>query len=75
MGTIDHVGLITPTARLAEVTAFYAAALAPLGAEKIMEYDTAVGFGKKGNPDFWIGTQDPAPTEGIHLAFSAEGMS
>jgi hypothetical protein len=75
MGIIDHVGLVAPTARLAEVTAFYAATLAPLGAEKIVDYGVAVGFGKKGTPDFWIGTQDPAPTEGIHLAFSAEGMS
>jgi hypothetical protein len=30
-------------------------ALAPLGNEKVMEFDSWLGYGKSGKPEFWFG--------------------
>jgi catechol 2,3-dioxygenase-like lactoylglutathione lyase family enzyme len=53
---IDHLGF--PVSDYDRSKAFYGAALAPLGYALIMETETghpAVGFGRNGKPDFWIG--------------------
>jgi catechol 2,3-dioxygenase-like lactoylglutathione lyase family enzyme len=58
---IDHIGF--PVSDYARSKAFYETALAPLGYTLVMEVGAdhtdsgspAVGFGKQGKPDFWIG--------------------
>jgi catechol 2,3-dioxygenase-like lactoylglutathione lyase family enzyme len=67
---LDHVGM--QCADLAVSAAFYDAALAPLGATRIMDFEVAIGYGTTGKPDFWISIFDSG--EGFresHLAFEA----
>ena len=65
---IDHIGVdITDFARS---KAFYTAALAPLGYELIMEWQTFAGFGEKKKPDFWVGVAAGTPRK-VHVAFRA----
>jgi len=57
---------------MAASAAFYDAALAPLGATRIMDLDVAIGYGIAPKPDFWISELDSG--EGFresHVAFSA----
>ena len=70
---IDHTGLTVTD--LAKSTAFYRAALAPIGYHLLLELPAAVtgtddvaGFGMPPKPDFWIaaGTPNRPP---IHVAF------
>ena len=73
---LDHIEIAVADIRRSEV--FYAAALAPLGIEKVFEYGpdktesggTAIGFGKDGMPFFWIGDKERVG-EGTHVAFTA----
>ena len=73
---IDHVSLgVTDMARS---KAFYDAALAPLGLAAIMTVTpeqtgkgTAIGYGKDGNPFFWIGDNEQVG-EGTHVAFRVD---
>jgi len=68
---IDHVGLNVSDYERAK--AFYAAALAALGYELLMEVTEVgpwAGFGVAGKPDFWIG-QDGPTTPRLHVAFRA----
>jgi catechol 2,3-dioxygenase-like lactoylglutathione lyase family enzyme len=67
---LDHVGM--QCADLPASAAFYDTVLAPLGATRIMDFEVAMGYGKDGKPDFWIGRFDSG--EGFresHLAFEA----
>jgi catechol 2,3-dioxygenase-like lactoylglutathione lyase family enzyme len=67
---LDHVGI--QCADLAASAAFYDAVLAPLGAQRLMDFEVAMGYGRPPHPDFWIGTFDSG--EGFresHLAFTA----
>ena len=67
---LDHVGI--QCADMAASAAFYDAVLAPLGAERIMDFGEAIGYGVPPTPDFWIGVH--ATGEGFresHLAFAA----
>jgi catechol 2,3-dioxygenase-like lactoylglutathione lyase family enzyme len=72
---IDHIGF--PVADYARSKAFYERALAPLGYSVIMEVtDTesgspAVGFGRDGKPDFWIGGEGGLTTP-VHVAIAAK---
>jgi catechol 2,3-dioxygenase-like lactoylglutathione lyase family enzyme len=64
---IDHVSL--HVSDIERSKAFYAEALAPLGYEVIMEFESVAGLGARGKADFWIGEGEPrAP---IHVAFSS----
>ena len=72
---IDHTGVAV--SNFEKSKAFYAAALAPLGYAKLMEFPASVtgssdvaGFGEPGKADFWInsGTPNQPP---IHIAFRA----
>lgn len=72
---LDHIGFAV--ADLARSTAFYEAALAPLGIAVVMEVTAEetgggahVGFGAAGKPFFWIGTGRPL-TGRLHVAFAA----
>ncbi len=52
--------------------AFYDVVLEPLGAQRIMDFGNAIGYGVPPRPDFWIGAQ--ATGDGFresHIAFSA----
>ncbi len=66
---IDHIGLAVSNAEKSQ--AFYAAALAPLGISKIMEFDGWAGFGRQGKSEFWFGEGGPAQHP-MHIAFTAE---
>ncbi|MCA1718227.1 MAG: VOC family protein [Actinobacteria bacterium] len=66
---IDHTGVNVEDFEASRE--FYAAALAPLGYELLLEFHGAVaGFGEARNPDFWIG-QGEANTPRVHVAFRA----
>lgn len=74
---IDHIGFAVSD--LARSRRFYAAALAPLGIDELMVVTpeqtesggAAVGYGRDGNPFFWIGDNERVG-EGTHVAFTAE---
>jgi catechol 2,3-dioxygenase-like lactoylglutathione lyase family enzyme len=59
-------------ADIAASAAFYDAVLGPLGAERIMDFGEAIGYGVPPHPDFWISQQ--ATGEGFresHICFTA----
>lgn len=74
---IDHVGFAVSD--LERSRAFYESALAPLGITVQMEVPadqteaggSAIGFGKQGNPFFWIGDNESVG-EGTHVAFTVD---
>jgi catechol 2,3-dioxygenase-like lactoylglutathione lyase family enzyme len=69
-GMLDHVGM--QCADLAASAAFYDVVLAPLGGQRIMDFDVAIGYGIPPKPDFWISRFDSG--EGFresHIAFTA----
>ncbi len=73
---LDHVGFAVEDAETSR--AFYEKALAPLGIGLVMTVPahenpsggTAHGFGKDGNPFFWVGDNERVG-EGTHVAFTA----
>ena len=73
---IDHIGF--PVSDLAKARAFYDGALAPLGITVQMEvteemtggHGAHLGYGRDGNPFFWVGSGKPAAS-GLHVAFAA----
>lgn len=73
---LDHIGLAV--ADFERASAFYRAALKPLGLGVLMEVtaeetggDAHTGFGKNDKPFFWIGT-GKKPKGGTHVAFTAK---
>ena len=67
---LDHVGM--QCTDMVASAAFYDAVLAPLGAQRIMDFGSAIGYGLPPHPDFWISAQDTG--DGFresHLAFTA----
>ncbi len=64
---IDHISL--RTRRFDILTKFYEAALAPLGATKLVAFESGAGFGRDGAPTVWIGASTEAPSS-MHLALS-----
>jgi catechol 2,3-dioxygenase-like lactoylglutathione lyase family enzyme len=67
---IDHLEI--QCSDLDASAAFYATFLAPLGGQRIMEYEGAVAFGVPPMPQFWIGRHRTG--EGFresHIAFTA----
>ncbi|MGO9421498.1 VOC family protein [Roseiarcus sp.] len=73
---LDHIGIAV--ADFARSTAFYEAALKPLGLSVIMAVtaeetgaDAHAGFGASGKPFFWIGT-GARPKGGTHVCFAAD---
>jgi catechol 2,3-dioxygenase-like lactoylglutathione lyase family enzyme len=67
---LDHLAI--QCADVPASAAFYDAVLAPLGAGRVMDFGTVIGFGAGGKPDFWIGPQ--ATGNGFresHIAFAA----
>ncbi len=77
MSTLDHVTLLVRDVAKSKV--FYGKALEPLGIGIIKDFGRAVGFGRDGKADFWIG-EGPASFQSAeqvriitpsHVAFSA----
>lgn len=73
---LDHVGVAVTDFERA--SAFYRAALKPLGLGVLMEVtaeetggDAHTGFGENDKPFFWIGT-GKKPKGGTHVAFTAK---
>ena len=76
---IDHIGLAVSD--LDKSKAFYAAALAPLGIQLVMEVTAEQtgtgaysGFGIANKPFFWIGDH-ASPCSGVHVAFAAQSRA
>jgi catechol 2,3-dioxygenase-like lactoylglutathione lyase family enzyme len=63
---LDHVGIRTK--KFATLAKFYQKVLAPLGYEKLLEFDEAAGFGQDQKPALWIGASDEASSS-MHIAF------
>lgn len=74
---LDHVGFAVADAEVSR--RFYEAALAPIGIRQLMTVPaeengsggTAHGFGKDGNPFFWVGDNERVG-EGTHVAFRVD---
>lgn len=67
---LDHIEI--QCRDIAASSAFYDVVLATLGAQRIMVFDEAVGYGIPPMPEFWIGKQRTG--EGFretHIAFTA----
>jgi catechol 2,3-dioxygenase-like lactoylglutathione lyase family enzyme len=76
---LDHTGFAVSD--LKKSTAFYAAALQPLGIKLLMELSAArtgsgahAGFGVAPKPFFWIGDHG-SPCAGVHVAFTAQSRA
>jgi catechol 2,3-dioxygenase-like lactoylglutathione lyase family enzyme len=76
---IDHVGFAISD--LEKSSAFYAAALAPLGIAELMRVTpeqtgagTAIGYGKDDKPFFWIGDNERVG-QGTHIAFAVDSRA
>ncbi len=76
---IDHLGF--SVSDFARSRAFYAAALAPLGIELIMQVtaeetggDAHAGFGSGGKPFLWIG-DGKAASNSVHIALAAQSRA
>ncbi len=73
---IDHIGF--PVSDLTRARAFYDGALAPLGISVLLEvtedmtggHGAHLGYGRDGNPFFWIGSGSPAGGA-CHVALAA----
>jgi catechol 2,3-dioxygenase-like lactoylglutathione lyase family enzyme len=67
---LDHVSI--QCADVAASASFYDAVLAPLGAQRVLDFGEVIGYGVPLSPDFWIGPQSTG--DGFresHIAFSA----
>lgn len=65
---IDHV--VLGVSSMAASRAFYERALAPLGVRVVLDLPGYLGFGDDGKPWFFFASR--APTERVHVAFSAD---
>ena len=66
---IDHLGINVTDIKRAG--AFYDRVLAVLGHHRVMDFDTAIGYGGE-EPDFWLSTfEGVGPNREVHVAFSA----
>ena len=67
---IDHFGINCADLEAAKV--FYDKVLGTLGFTRQMDFDVAVGYGRDGQPEFWISWfEDIGPNREVHIAFSA----
>lgn len=74
MSIIDHIGI--PVTDMDRARAFYVKALAPLGINELMAFDTENGtFAGYGilKPDFWLAKG--AAVDKIHVAFAADSRA
>jgi len=68
---LDHLGIQCDDVPAS--AAFYDTVLAPLGAERIMDFGQYIGYGIPPKPDFWLGPLvDATGFRENHIAFVAE---
>jgi catechol 2,3-dioxygenase-like lactoylglutathione lyase family enzyme len=66
---LDHLGI--QCTDLGASAGFYDAVLAPLGATRMMDFGTALGYGVD-TPDFWLSAQEQGSGfRESHIAFAA----
>jgi catechol 2,3-dioxygenase-like lactoylglutathione lyase family enzyme len=66
---IDHLGI--NCADLDAAKRFYDTVLGTLGYRRVLDYDSAIGYGKD-SPDFWLSQYDDMPPQReVHVAFQA----
>lgn len=70
---IDHLGINCTD--YAESQRFYDAVLAVLGYTRQLDFGEAIGYGRDGNPTFWIADASAGEASGVnrevHIAFAA----
>lgn len=66
---IDHFGI--NCADLDEAKRFYDHVLGTLGAERVMDFGVAVGYGTADSADFWVSSGVDGPNREMHIAFAA----
>ncbi len=67
---LDHVSI--QCADVAASSEFYDAVLRPLGAERVMDFGSVIGYGTAGQPSFWLGPLAAvAVNRELHIAFRA----
>jgi len=70
VGVLDHISI--QCAEPARAAAFYDVVLASLGAARVMEFGSVIGYGTDGKPSFWIGPlTDNIENREVHIAFTA----
>jgi catechol 2,3-dioxygenase-like lactoylglutathione lyase family enzyme len=72
---LDHLSIQCSDVNAAAT--FYDAVLQPLGATRVMTFDTdhgqVIGYGKGSKPSFWLGPLTTGePNREVHIAFEAE---
>ena len=71
---IDHLGI--NCADWEKSKTFYDEVLGVLGYTRQLDYQVAIGYGRDGKPDFWIGDQNvgeaSGPNREVHVAFRAK---
>jgi catechol 2,3-dioxygenase-like lactoylglutathione lyase family enzyme len=66
---IDHLGINCTDLDAAKH--FYDTVLGTLGYRRVLDYDSAIGYGKD-SPDFWLSQYDDMPPQReVHVAFQA----
>ena len=71
---LDHVSI--QCANVAASAAFYDTVLSPLGAERLMEVGSAIGYGVAGHASFWLSPlAGDRPNRELHIAFRAADRS
>lgn len=68
---LDHLAI--QCADLPASSAFYDAAIAPLGGNRVLEYGNVIGYGVGAFPSFWLGPLTSGePNRPIHVALTAQ---
>ncbi len=71
---LDHLSI--QCADPAASATFYDTVLGALGGERVMQFDTVIGYGVGGRPTFWIGPLTTGETNReVHVAFEASARS
>jgi catechol 2,3-dioxygenase-like lactoylglutathione lyase family enzyme len=72
LAMIDHFGI--NCSDLEASATFYDAVLGVLGYSRQMDFGEAIGYGRDGNPQFWISRwAGDEPAREVHIAFHAKG--
>lgn len=67
---IDHFGI--NCSDMAASSKFYDNVLGKLGYSRQMDFGVAIGYGREGNPAFWISSYEKMPpNREMHIAFKA----
>lgn len=70
---LDHLSI--PCNDIKAASAFYDAALKPLGYTRLMDFGDAMGYGAAQKPAFWLGAGKATPGKGLHICFAAQSRA